>query len=68
MRALRDVGYCRRVRISRQRGRGVILAGVGVAAAAIGLLAWGAGTLDRLERVSVDQRFQVRGDLSLIHI
>ena len=62
MRALRDVGYCRRVRISRQRGRGVILVGVGVAAAAIGLLAWGAGTLDRLERVSVDQRFQVRGD------
>ena len=50
--ALRDVGYCRRVRISRQRGRGVLLVGVGVAAAAIGLLAWGAGTLDRLERVS----------------
>ncbi len=40
----------------------MILAGVGVAAAAIGLLASGAGTLDRLERVSVDQRFQVRGD------
>ena len=35
---------------------------VGVAAAAIGLLAWGAGTLDRLERVALDQRFQVRGD------
>jgi adenylate cyclase len=35
---------------------------VGVAAALIGLAAWGAGSLDRLERVSVDQRFQVRGD------
>lgn len=50
------------MRISRQRGRGVILAGVGVAAAVAGLLAWGAGTLDRLERVSLDQRFQARGD------
>ncbi len=50
------------MRISRQRGRGVLLAAVGVAAAAIGLLTWGAGTLDRLERVSLDQRFQVRGD------
>ena len=60
--ALRDVGYCRRVRISRQRGRGVLLAGVGVLAAVIASVAWGAGTFDRLQRVSVDQRFQVRGD------
>ena len=52
------------MRISRQRGRGALLVGVGVAAAAIALLAWGAGTLDRLERVALDQRFQVRGDRS----
>ncbi len=50
------------MRISRQRGRGVLLAGVGAAAAVIGLLTWSAGTLARAERVSVDQRFQVRGD------
>ncbi|MBJ7454923.1 MAG: adenylate/guanylate cyclase domain-containing protein [Thermoleophilia bacterium] len=50
------------MRTSRQRTRGVLLGAVGVAAALIGLAAWGAGTLERVERVSVDQRFQVRGD------
>lgn len=31
-------------------------------AAALGLLSWGAGTLDRVERATLDARFQVRGD------
>ena len=50
------------MRTSRQRARGVLLGAVGAAAALIGLAAWSAGSLDRVERVSLDQRYQVRGD------
>jgi adenylate cyclase len=50
------------VRIPRQRVRASLLVGTAVVAAALGLLSRGTGALERLERVSVDQRFQVRGD------
>ena len=38
-----------------------MLSGVALVAAVVGLAAWGAGALDRVERGTVDARFQVRG-------
>ena len=38
-----------------------MLATVALAAAVVGLAAWGAGALDRVERGTLDARFQVRG-------
>ena len=49
------------MRVSRQRRRGVLLAGVAVVAAVVGLVAASAGALDRVERDTVDARFDIRG-------
>lgn len=49
------------MRVSRQRRRGGLLAGVAVVAAVVGLVAASVGALDRIERDTVDARFDVRG-------